>query len=445
MSKINKHIVNNTFKIMLFLNSLMIAYFYLSRLTGFNYNFASHTKLSYTILLAFFAVFSMNSEISIKKIKLGNQLISKLNIALGLSIIIIGCINEVPIAYVYFGIQLLFIIPTIVTINNLKHSTIIIDYLSIAFSVICIFYYIFCLLSAKNGNLSFASNGAFMATTNNQNLFAFFELPCLYFSLYILFRYSNNRIFLITGSLSFSISFLFVIMTNCRSAFISVICILMTTLFFIVKKFINTFDKKREARKIINRLFILIVIVASIYFLNIKMISINDISNALSNNEYVSNEIKTNYIQNTLNRFSSGYTVRLKLWSWFIKNTKIFGNNQSVINQSFYVETGLNDFREAHNIFIEIGFWFGLIVELLFAVRYLLLLFKTIKDVLDKTKTSEDYLLKACIVFSFSIISLLDIITIPQSGAISLMYYLLPEIIDNKHSKEMTSQSFSVF
>lgn len=421
LDRITKRYISIFLKILNIACAFSIPYFYLSRIAEFKFNFSEHTNFSYTILLISFLITSINS-MNLKNISFNHKYYIKILFAIFL--LIIGYINKVDKMYLYFGAQLLLIFPFFQSMrNNRITNNSIINKLSLSFIISCILYYIYCFIAAYNGYLCFADNGAFCATTINQNTFANYEVMCLIFSLYYMISNESIHVYILC-SITFSISISFVVMTACRAAFLATIVSLMLFLLIVYKRYLIKENKKEYIKILIKKLIILLLLLLFVLKLNNNMIMLNEINsikeNLLSDMSDFSNLLKERINSNTSSR-------RLDIWKAYLKRIKLFGNKSNIINDnSFTAEMNHNGlYQPAHNTYIEITFWFGLILGIYYLLIIINTFLKAIFDVINYDSYSNESFIKQSVIFAFIIISFFDNITLPYLCPITLIYYLI--------------------
>lgn len=329
----------------------------------------------------------------------------------------------------YSAVEWLIIFPCLYIVWNERN-----DYdrlfinLAISMNLAIDLYYINCWLVAKKG-IFFAWN-AFYATMRNPNILGVITMMGIISSIYILCRKSNSIILKLYSYVSIAISFVFVFLSSCRSAFLVIISSFIIVAVYFYKE-INKNNIIELSKEIFENILVIVIFTTLIFYATNIMIKINneavnkrvDIS-MKENINYTKDKISLN--NKNLNRFGSD---RLNIWEAYLTNIDFCGHD-------CFDYAYTNPIYRAHNNFIEVFYFLGVISGIIYLFFAFMIAKETFVLLFKEKRMSTEDMFVLLISIGFAIEAMIEVALEIEYQPIVLSFYLViaPYFIDKKKS-----------
>lgn len=349
---------------------------------------------------------------------------------LGLAMIIVSFIHPVGGGYRLFGFQMAFLFPAFYLVwNNRKDYDVLFSYVSYAMIIVGIIFFVITLVAALKGEMIIAGPRC-SGIMSNANCFSLVGLEMYIGVLYLAVTKRITLPKLVFLSVSAGIGIGIMLLGQMRIAILAVLMCGIFTIFF----------KLRYFREPVNRQKILYALLAfALIIVSIKVTyALVDINNRALQTINLG-EVVIDQDTDILDRFSGGdekgieqySSGRTWIWKNYAKHLNFLGNNYENFNKE---EMTGPHFGYAHNVFLEMGYRFGVPIAIWYLLYMLICGIICLFYLFARSKTKEQYLIFpiiAAIVFVLE--SLLDCALLPFFQPEALIYYIsIAIVIDRK-------------
>ncbi|MEF9892042.1 MAG: O-antigen ligase family protein [Anaerorhabdus sp.] len=279
-------------------------------------------------------------------------------------------------------------------------------------------------LNLQSWNGKIGMGGRFVGVLSNPNPLGHIAFMGFSSSLYLIQSFRVLKLKMIFGTVAI-INLYIIILTDCRSAIIAVVVVLICLFFFLQEKIV--FKNKWLKPSIV------IILGISMLFAGYRVMGLNRVKTL----DYFNNE----NITEVLNKVTS---YRYGIWVETIELGKEnillgngYGNLQKHAEAVYESDSALVKMNVGvpHNIFLELYYSTGIVGFSVFVIYLIFLLKKLIQLIRNKLDSSTIFLV-AIVLGSFSI-SLLDV-GVLFSGSISPMFWIFSAIIITKSNLSLT-------
>ena len=380
-----------------------------------------------------FIVFSLICILSVNK-KLSrvrwNKVILLLQVIFGIGVIIISFIHPVGEGYRLFGFEILLLFPTFYLVwSNRGDYDRLFKLVTYPMLIVGFIFFIVTLFYSLSGGLLFegSDNARCAGIMANANCFSLIGVQMMLGGVYLLFINQNKWHEYILSFVTIGLGEGIILIGQMRVA------ILVTAVSIVVSAYykIRFFRERIELTKLIKILCGCILAVLMIC-LSFAIVDINKaVVEQKNGDQVVAEQKQSSSVVNRLipksdmsaEQYSSG---RLWIWSNYAKKLNAFGNNYDEFNKE---EMSGPHYANAHNVFLEVGYRFGVPMSVLF-ILYMLSCGIPCLRYLFKNEPKKKYLLFpviATIVFVAE--ALIDCALLPFFQVEDLLYYISIAVI----------------
>lgn len=413
--------------------SLLTAVYFFPKAVSFN--IVEKTLFGTAIVLIMIAA-SVNQRMEIiewdKKIYLPM-------VILGIWILFSGQFHSIGGTSVVLALSLIFIYPCFyyIWINRGDYITLC-DIVFVSTFIVGVFECFFCLYLAMNGDSKIVG-GRLSGNYHNPNVTGLVAISVVISSFYLLYRLRNKIIGIVVASIGVGASIGLIIECASRTAMLAALFAAIVLITFVVKKFLVN----RNYRKLMLCTVIVVTVVVCVVGIFSKMDELqkanttvieeattkapvtgttgSEIAEAetpetetVEITERIVEPALEGDIRTKLNRYSSG---RTGIWEAYIKQLNLVGHVPSVPDRPLGIR--------AHNVAIEYSYRYGIVAGLLFSIWFLMLGVKALTLMFRKENTSEHELATVMMVAIYFVYSMLEIVELPYTYEMSILFYLM--------------------
>lgn len=367
-------------------------------------------------------------------------------VILGIWILFSGLFHSIGGTSVVLALSLIFIYPCFyyVWINRGDYITLC-DIILVSTFIIGVFECFFCLYMAYNGDSKIVS-GRLSGNYGNPNNTGIVAASVVVSSLYLLYRLRDRIVGVVIASVGLGASIGLIVECASRTAMLAALSAVIVLIVFAVKRFLSSCNYKKLWLYFIIIVSIVLCIVCIFSQMDeFQMANMHVIEEEIRDETAETETVETEVVEiekaditkrvdvsssesdprGALDGFSSG---RIGIWKAYIGKLNLCGHVPSIPKRPMRMN--------AHNVVIEYSYRYGIIGGMIFVIWFLLLGVKALLLMFRKESISEHELTAVMMVAVYFVYSMLEVVNLPYTFELSILFYLLIGILFEKRLKQ---------
>lgn len=381
----------------------------------------SQRELFGSLLLLLAAAFSMKEPLHPVRWK-KRIFIPVLLCAVGL--IVTGLMHSIGSGYMMFGVELLLIFPCFYFVwNNRKDYETLFDIAATSNMEIGSLYFLYCVTIFRED--MFITNGErFQGSIKDPNLYSLIGMAMVCSALYMMYRRRRNKQYIVFCVTTIIMGMAIIVLGQSRSALMTAVGATLIVLIFTVK---NRKGLKKELGMTTKAFAICMALLLCMSVVTkVVMAEGEEGPDASTDNGFIE---RFSPEGKDLNTFTSG---RADIWANYAEKLNMTGNDFS---KTDWAELTGNTVAHAHNNFLEYGYRCGIPVATMFVLLELFAGLITLKYLFSSKWNRDCFLYAIICMFMYTVMSMLDIATIPMERYAPFAFYILLTVLIDSNEK----------